>query len=105
MFLIWIIFIDLLLAMVTFLPLGFFMGFVLYRNILAEDDMSDGTFKSVIFPFVIAICGSLLSTIIMVIVKLTFKKYVFEHLYIIMVGLLFFLSGSNKILSNSQGNL
>lgn len=90
--------------MITFLPLGFSLGFILYQHIMSDNVSSGADFSSVMFPFVLAICGSLLSTITMMTVKLHAKKYLFEHLYIIMAGLLFFITGSNKMLSNSDGN-
>lgn len=91
------------LAIITFLPLGLSLGYVIYYDIHANN--IPVSFEAQYLPFLVAICGSLLSATILLIIKLKAKKYVFEHLLVIMVGLLFFVAGSNNIMMKSTGIL
>lgn len=81
--------------------MGVVMGYVLYFFIL-DDNTVEALLDMQFWPFITAAAFSILVGFLMVIAKIYYKKYIFEHFYIIMSGLSMILLGGILLFINGK---
>lgn len=76
-----------------FLPMGIIIGYILYFFFF--DQLTISVLREMyIWPFITCIAIAILVALVMTLVKLKYNKYMFEHFYLMMFGMVMMFIGS-----------